>query len=164
SAAEAQKAADKLVKEKTSKGYVETTPKVGVSGAEALEEAIRANPHDATAIAAYADWLQEHDDVRGEFMQVQLALENESLPKAERKKLQKREQELLEEHEREWVGDWAALFRAPTSTEGRGQINHTGGRKYEFRRGLPTTANFGELTVNAARAFVKSPQTRFVHE
>src|SRR5262245_10585355 len=107
SAAEAQKAADKLVKEKTSKGYVETTPKVGVPEAEALEASIRANPHDVNAIAAYADWLQEHDDVRGEFIQVQLSLENESLPKAERKKLQKREQELLEEHGSEWVGEWA---------------------------------------------------------
>ncbi len=164
-AQKAQAEADKLIKEKTKKGYVETTPTAAVgSESEAFEKAIRANPRDIAGIAAYADWLVEHDDPRGEFMQVQLALENESLPKDERKELQTREKAQLKKHEKEWVGDWADLFLEPTHTEGRGQINHTGGKKYEFKRGLLTTANFGELTVAAARAFVKAPQTRFVHE
>lgn len=163
----AQAAAAKVIAEKTKKGYTETTPTTssGAAGeAEAFERSIHANPHDTTTIAAYADWLTEYDNPRGGFMQVQLALENESLPKAERKQLQLREAELLQEHEKDWVGEWADLYTAPTSTEGRGQINHTGGKKYEFKRGLLTTANFGDLTVAAARAFVKAPQTRFVRE
>ncbi len=160
----AQSEADKLVREKTGKGYVETTPQTASSDAESLEKAIRANPHDVAAISAYADYLMEQNDPRGEFMQVQIALENDSLSKDERKKLQTREKALLKKHEKEWVGDWADHFNAPTNTEGRGQINHTGGRKYEFKRGFLTTVHFGELTVNAARAIVKAPQTRFVHE
>ncbi len=159
-----QAEADKLIREKLKKGYVETTPSRPASQAEAFEDAIRVNPHDLATVCAYADYLAEQGDPRGEFMQVQIALENESLPATERKKLHARERALLKKDEKEWVGDWADLFGAPIETEGRGQINHTGGRKYEFKRGLLTTVHFGELTVAAARAFVKAPQTRLVRE
>jgi len=153
----ARAAADKLIADKTAKGYVETTPKAAASGAEGLETAIRANPHDKVVVCAYADWLAERDDLRGEFMQVQIALEDESLTGAERKRLRAREEHLLAAHEKEWVGGWADLFPAPTGTEGRGQINHTGVRKYEFKRGLLTTVHFGELTVAAARGVRQGP-------
>jgi uncharacterized protein (TIGR02996 family) len=164
SAETAQAEADKLIREKLKKGYVETTPKAAISQDEAFEEAIRANPHDLATVCAYADYLAERDDPRGEFMQVQIALENESLSASERKKLRAREKELLQSHEKDWVGDWPDLFDSPAETEGRGQVNHTGGRKYEFRRGLLTTVHFGNLTVAAARAFVKAPRTRFIRE
>src|ERR671922_1852593 len=48
----AQAEADKLIREKTGKGYVETTPKAAASEAEALEEAVRADPHDRAAHSA----------------------------------------------------------------------------------------------------------------
>jgi uncharacterized protein (TIGR02996 family) len=161
---QAQAEADKLIREKLKKGYVESTPRPAASRAEAFEQALAADPHDRAAAGVYADYLTEQGDPRGEFMRVQVALEDESLPAAARKKLHAREKELLKKHEKEWVGDWAELYQAPTGTEGRGQINHTGGRKYEFKRGLLTTVHFGELTVAAARAFVKAPQVRLVHE
>ncbi|HJZ55083.1 MAG TPA: WGR domain-containing protein, partial [Gemmataceae bacterium] len=44
----AQAEADKLIKEKTKKGYLETTPKAAASDAEAFEKALAANPHDVT--------------------------------------------------------------------------------------------------------------------
>src|SRR5262249_1267959 len=141
-----------------------TTPKAAASPEEAFERAIVADPHDVTVWSAYADYLSEQGDPRGEFMQVQRALENEAVPAAERKKLLARENAILKAHEREWVGDWAELFPVPTEAEGRGQVNHTGGRRYEFKRGLLTTVNFGELNVAAARAFVRAPQARFVRE
>src|SRR5262245_45125556 len=106
----AQAQADKLGREKTGKGYVETTPKAAVSDAEAFERAILDNPRDAGPWAAYADYLTERGDVRGEFMQVQLALEDESKPAAERKRLATREKELLAAHEREWLGPLAAVI------------------------------------------------------
>jgi uncharacterized protein (TIGR02996 family) len=136
----------------------------GKSPEEALERAVIADPYDQTVWSALADYLTEQGDPRGEFMQVQRALEDESLDGADRYKLRAREQELLAAHEAEWVGDWAGLFPAPLDTEGRGQLNLSGGRKYEFKRGLLTTVHFGTLTVAAARAFVKAPQTRFVRE
>jgi uncharacterized protein (TIGR02996 family) len=133
---------------------------------ERFERALVADPYDVAAWSAYADYLSKRGDPRGEFMRVQGALEDENVSAAERKKLRNREKALLEAHEREWVGDWADLVPAPTETESpySGQVNHTGGRRYEFKRGLLTTVNFGALTVAAARAFVKAPETRFVRE
>src|SRR5688572_10964739 len=61
----AKKEYEKLVKEKTGKGYVETTakaepePPAGGSLREAMEAAIIADPADRSAHMAYADWLSE---------------------------------------------------------------------------------------------------------
>src|SRR5947209_20388436 len=52
----AQAEADKLIKEKLSKGYVETTPKTSLSLAESFEQALVADPHDLTTACAYADY------------------------------------------------------------------------------------------------------------
>ncbi len=98
-----QSEADKLIREKTGKGYVETTPAQTATPSDAMEKAIIANPHDFAAWNAYADLLIEAGDVRGEFMQVQLALEDESLSKGERDGLKKKEAKLLKAHEREWL-------------------------------------------------------------
>src|SRR5262249_52405588 len=53
----------------------------------ALEEAILAHPEDRASHAAYADLLTEEGDPQGEFVSVQLALEDESLPAPERQRL-----------------------------------------------------------------------------
>src|SRR5262245_65921638 len=59
---------------------------------------------------AYADYLRDQGDPRGELIQVQLALEDAKRPAAERKRLKKREEELLAAHEREWLGELAPLL------------------------------------------------------
>src|SRR5829696_347512 len=69
---------------------------------ELLEAALVADPDDLAAHAAYADLLMEEGDPRGEFIHVQLALEDES------KKA--RERELLDVHERAWLGELAPYF------------------------------------------------------
>jgi uncharacterized protein (TIGR02996 family) len=85
SKSEAFKELDKLVTEKTKKGYTEG----GVAGGAAaaanagsakgdarnpeLEKAIVANPFDKDAYAVLADWLQEQGDPRGELISLQLA-------------------------------------------------------------------------------------------
>src|SRR5690348_3902960 len=51
--------ADKLVREKVRKGYVETTPAATGSDADAFARALVANPGDATGWCAYADYLAE---------------------------------------------------------------------------------------------------------
>jgi uncharacterized protein (TIGR02996 family) len=73
----------------------------------ALEDAIAADFDDRAAHAAYADHLSEQGDPRGEFIQVQLALEQGTAAR-ERKRLRTREKELLGEHQREWLGGLAA--------------------------------------------------------
>lgn len=73
--------------------------------AEGFVAHLRANPDDVAAWSAYADFLTEKGDPRGEFMRVQLALEDESLTKAERKRHQAAEAKLLAAHREEWAGE-----------------------------------------------------------
>lgn len=70
----------------------------------ALESALVENPDDLATHYAYADYLQELGDPRGEFIQLQLALEDTQRSEPERRKLQERAKELLQEHQREWLG------------------------------------------------------------
>jgi uncharacterized protein (TIGR02996 family) len=92
SKADAQKELDKLVAEKTKKGYAENCNGGGAAKTEAaprtsarsdgqatadarnpgLEKAILANPTDRDAYAVFADWLQEQGDPRGELISLQL--------------------------------------------------------------------------------------------
>src|SRR5262245_30593081 len=74
---------------------------------ETLEAALVENPEDLATHMAYADYLMDQGDPRGEFIQVQLALEDPNRPEAERQQLQHREKELLDQHVREWLGDLA---------------------------------------------------------
>src|ERR1043165_1915846 len=108
SAEKAQAEADKLIKEKVKKGYLESTTKAAVSHAEAFDKALAADPYDHAGWCAYADYLTEQGDPRGEFMQVQIALEDESHSKTDRQALKKRETALLKKHEKEWLGPLAA--------------------------------------------------------
>jgi uncharacterized protein (TIGR02996 family) len=123
---------DKLVAEKLKKGYVETTP--APAGAPvsperlALEKALVAHPDEVAAHSAYADYLAEAGDPRGEFIQVQLALEDESRTKAERNSLRKRESALLAKYAREWMGDLGRMLVGTWSGEDKAY-------RYGFTRG-----------------------------
>ena len=107
--AAAQTAADKLIREKTRQGYAETTPKALPPEAEAFQKALVENPDDMAGWCAYADYLAEQGDARGEFMQAQIALEDTKRRKKEREALKEKEKALLDEHEREWLGGLAAF-------------------------------------------------------
>src|SRR5262249_33957298 len=100
------------------KGHHRATPgklKKGARGTEgktatsppgaSLEAALIENPDDLANHMAYADYLTEQGDPRGELIQVQLALEDASRSAAERKKLHQREEELLVRHGRQWLGE-----------------------------------------------------------
>jgi uncharacterized protein (TIGR02996 family) len=156
----AQEEADKLIKEKTSKGYAETTPKAAASDAEAFERALAANPDDVAARSAYADYLTERGDPRGEFMQVQLALEDESLPKAERDRLKKQEKALLKAHEADWLGSLAPflLDQNPPKQEWRRNERIT----YRFRRGWLDDLEIPRLGVELTRALNRCREARFL--
>jgi uncharacterized protein (TIGR02996 family) len=120
---------------------------------EAMEEALAENPDDRAAHAAYADLLMEQNDPRGEFIQVQLALEDPGKPAAQRKKLQKREQELLAAHARAWLGDLAPwlLDQKKDEDEEYQQPEY----KYQFARGWLATLEASRFTV----AFTRMPET-----
>ncbi len=94
---DATAAMDKLVAEKTKKGYVEgggggephdddagdakeTSAGGGTRDARnpALEKAIVADPFDRQAFAVFSDWLQEQGDPRGELIALQLGYKDKS--------------------------------------------------------------------------------------
>lgn len=80
---------------------------------DALESALVENPDDLATHYAYADFLQEQGDPRGEFIQVQLALEDPQRREGERRQLQARANKLLQEHQREWLGRLADKLLSP---------------------------------------------------
>src|SRR5215510_1694290 len=69
----ARKGYDRAIAEKLKKGYKETTAKTASSPLVAsLEAALVENPDDLAAHSAYADYLAEQGDPRGELIQLQL--------------------------------------------------------------------------------------------
>jgi uncharacterized protein (TIGR02996 family) len=162
-AAAARKAHDKLVAEKLAKGYVETTPAPAAAIApppaaplqRSLEAALAEDPDDLAAHSAYADYLAEQGDPRGEFIQVQLALEDAGRSAGERKQLRTREAALLSQHARRWLGDVGRFLVGDWSGEDKPY-------HYQFRRGWLDrlrTLPFPEAVV---AALARSPEARLL--
>jgi uncharacterized protein (TIGR02996 family) len=142
---------DKLIAEKLAKGYAEKAPAAEPPATQkALEQALAEDPDDRAAHAAYADYLAEQGDPRGEFIQVQLALEEPGLPARQRKELRKREGALLKRHAREWLGELA-----PHLLDGHGYT-------FALARGWLDNLEVGSLTVAFARLLARAPQARLL--
>jgi uncharacterized protein (TIGR02996 family) len=114
---------------------------------QALEEALVDNPDDRAAHAAYADLLMEAGEPRGEFIQVQLALEGPNCPPHERQRLQQREQELLAAHQRDWLGELPLT-----------------GADVRFARGWLDRTATQDLDEPLATALAHAPQIRLLRE
>jgi uncharacterized protein (TIGR02996 family) len=162
-ATKAQAEHDKLVKEKLGKGYVETTAGAATSAptAKAMENALAADPDDLAAHAAYVDILTEQGDPRGEFIQVQLALEDPARPAKERQQLQKREQELLQAHERAWLGDLAPYLLDQKGVDDY-SVRHQEGFRHQWARGWLESLIVPPITVESARVMARAPQARLL--
>jgi uncharacterized protein (TIGR02996 family) len=153
--ARARKEHDKLVKEKLAKGYQETAPAPAPSATQsALERALVEAPDDLAAHSAYADYLSEQGDPRGELIQAQLALEDQSRPAGERKKLQEQEKKLLQAHARDWLGELA-----PFLLKGRDRDRAP---RYQFARGWLDSLEISALSLSLSRALAKAPQARLL--
>jgi uncharacterized protein (TIGR02996 family) len=120
---------------------------------QALEEALLDNPEDRASHAAYADFLSEQDDphlaARGEFISVQLALEDSGLSLEERDRLRQRERELLINHQLDWLGSLDAALAE----------DHI-----HFARGWIDSLRIGNLDETNAGALVDSPEIRLLRE
>jgi hypothetical protein len=101
-------------------------------------------------------------------MQVQLALEDESLPAAERKKLRSREKALLAKHERDWLGNLAPhlLDQPPQDPESDNYdpFLTTLATEYRWRYGFLGDLTAHRLSTALAHALGVSPEVRFVRE
>jgi uncharacterized protein (TIGR02996 family) len=70
---------------------------------DAFLQDILAHPDDDAPRLIYADWLEEHDNPRGEFIRVQCALARLDEEDPRRWPLERRAEELLREHEKKWL-------------------------------------------------------------
>ncbi len=134
----------------------------------ALAKALAAEPDDTSTHMAYADWLCEQDDpkdrARGEFISVQLALENEGLPSNQRKRLREREAELLAAHQRDWLGELATflLDEYPQEDWAAGQYEGNQLATFAFRRGWLDRLHVNFLRLDFARALKSAPAARLL--
>jgi uncharacterized protein (TIGR02996 family) len=119
---------------------------------EAFERAILANPDDLVSYAVYADWLEEQGDPRGEFIHVQLALENEEQPREARGQLRAREQALLQAHQTEWLGGLAPFLLGPGDRPA----------SFAFARGWLDQLTVRSLDLDFAAALAKAPQAQLL--
>lgn len=85
---------------------------------DALEAALIADPDDLATHRAYADYLQEQGDPRGEFIQIQIALEAHDRTDEDRRTLRAREQTLLARFGRGWLGRLADELLGPANAVG----------------------------------------------
>lgn len=142
---------------------------------EALEAALVAEPDDLGAHSAYADCLMEQGDPRGEFVAVQLALEDSTRSAAERKMLRQREKALLKKHEQEWLGELAplllgtpderrALFAAELEPQYADRMDYMGDVEFQhsWARGWLDRFECAYLTVETARKLGQAPAARLL--
>ena len=85
-----------------------------------LLQAVLDAPDDPAPRLVYADWLEDHGDPLGEFIQIQSQLADLAPDDLRWPALVRRERELLALHEEQWVGPLRAL----------------GAVRWGFRRGL----------------------------
>ena len=124
-----------------------------------LEDALAADPDDLAAHMAYADLLTEQGDPRGEFVQVQLGLEDPSCQGEDRRRLQYRKLMLLA-HEREWLGELARhLFEPKVPAPGDHQARSN---QWHWSRGWLEDLSVWFLDVDFARALSGSPVARLL--
>jgi uncharacterized protein (TIGR02996 family) len=130
------------------------------SARDLLEAALAADPDDVAAHAAYADLLTEEGDPRGEFIQVQLALEDEAKPPEERAVLKQREAELLAAHERDWLSDLGPLLEQGEITDYMRQ--HDKINRRTWRRGWLDSLYIFRLELPLARELARAPAARLL--
>jgi uncharacterized protein (TIGR02996 family) len=163
-AEKASQAHDKLIQEKMSKGYVEMAPALpaATNTREALERALIEDRDEIAALHAYADYLAEQNDpalaARGEFIAVQLALEDEKRSAEERKQLQQREAELLKAHEREWLGSLAPYLLDGEGLDEWQRSLEQYRNQHRFRRGWFDALRIYRLSAPLARAIGTAPR------
>src|SRR5262249_39682730 len=132
--------------------------KARLSLKQVLEYALVTNPDDLAAHMAYADHLTEQGDPRGEFIQVQLVLEDDHLSDGERERLRQRERELLDAQGRDWLGPLADFVLGQTAWSQEDMI------RFEFARGWLHSLHIPTLTDGLSGALGRNPQARLLQQ
>ncbi len=118
---------------------------------EALEDALAADPDDVAAHSAYADLLIEAGDPRGEYIRLQLALEDRNQPADRLRAMEQEAFALRREHEAEWLGPLAE-FVLPQQGPSIGAMVAEPGLEVTWRRGWVHGVRVRRLTQGIANA------------
>lgn len=121
---------------------------------------ILAAPDDDAPRLVYADWLQQQNDPRGEFIAVQceLAKLGDAGAQARRRELEAREAELLKANKKKWVGQFAGT-RIEYGIPGERLWVKGSPTKWDFERGFVAgvTMSAKDFARNAEAIFAVEP-------
>ena len=104
---------------------------------EVFLQKILADRNSKENVLVYADWLVENGNPLGEFIQVQVLLEDEDVDPTRRKELVDTESKLLEQNEKAWSQGISEL---------KAKWEHLNDPKLTFRWGLPSRLTFAYLS------------------
>ncbi len=127
-----------------------------------LEAALVANPDDAATHAAYADLLMEEGDPRGEYIQLQLALEDRNQPVERLDAMEERRRQLQKQYEREWLGPLALHVYPKRAVRSVGDMVADDNVEITWRRGWIDAILIWRLNDQLAAAIADCPLTRLL--
>jgi uncharacterized protein (TIGR02996 family) len=117
---------------------------------QALEAAVVANPQDRAIHAALADFLTERGDPRGDFIRLQLTLEDLGPQDPKAVAFRQQEKALLEAHARTWLGEpLAGHILKPNVT-------------FTFARGWLDSLHVPTTREDLSRCLAESPAARLL--
>lgn len=118
----------------------------------ALEIALAANPDDFATHAAYADLLTEQGDPRGDYIRLQLALEDRQQPVERLRAMEQEMFTLRKEYEAEWLGPLAVHVNLGTAVR-----QHGANVEVTYRRGWLDTVRVRRMSPEVATALTQCP-------
>lgn len=124
-----------------------------------IEAAIAADFDDLAAHAAYADLLAEEGDPRGEYIQLQLALENRDQSPRLLAEWRERAHRLLQAHQRDWLGKLTPFLldrKRSTVEPDRPNID------YSWKRGWLAELDVQDVRDAFTRVLADAPEARML--
>jgi uncharacterized protein (TIGR02996 family) len=122
---------------------------------ETFETKILENRDDVDSYLVYSDWLMDQGDPLGEFIRVQIQLEDESLDSKQRQQLQEKESRLIMENQQHWLPEIQPLLV---------QEDYETKVEVKYERGFVTVLTCSRLNIEKARAIAREPASRWIQE
>ena len=132
----------------------------------ALEVALAANPDDFATHAAYADLLTEQGDPRGDYIRLQLALEDRQQPVERLRAMEQEAFELSQRHQAAWLGPLAGQANVVAWGNSLGTRVTVQRPNVEFtmRRGWLNEVRVRNLSGEVQDALAECPVARLVND
>jgi uncharacterized protein (TIGR02996 family) len=129
---------------------------------QAIEAMLAEQPDDAATQAAYADFLVDEGDPRGEYIQLQMAQTDLHRPVHLRRQLELRINQLYQQHERAWLGGLAPFLLDPTGRRTDPRAEPQG--EFSWHCGWIDQLTIPWLSLRFAEAVAVAPELRLLRE